>query len=86
MLLQWLTSKKGDLAVAMAGGNPARQSTVDNPELRAKFGYMKALSEQLQYADEDWRPIIPVWGKINAELGTALSKMITEDLDPESNT
>lgn len=83
LLMQWLTSKKGDLAVAMAGGNPARQSTVDNPQLRAKYGYMNALSEQLQYADEDWRPIIPAWGKINAELGTALSKMITEDLDPK---
>jgi len=83
LLLQWLTSKKGDLAVSMAGGNPARQSTVDNPQLQAKYGYMAALSEQLQYADEDWRPIIPAWGKINAELGTALSKMITEDLDPK---
>ena len=31
----------------------------------------------------DWRPIIPVWGKINADLGTTLSKVLTEGLDPQ---
>lgn len=84
LLAQWLTSKKGDLAVAMAGGSPVRLSTFNNPDFLAKYPYAKALGEQLKYADEDWRPIIPVWGKINAELGTALSKMITEDLNAQS--
>ena len=28
----------------------------------------------------DWRPIIPPWGKINADLGTTLSKVLTENL------
>jgi multiple sugar transport system substrate-binding protein len=42
---------------------------------------MATFGEALQYADPDWRPIIPVWGKINADLGTTLSKVLTEDLD-----
>ena len=37
--------------------------------------------EALKHADPDWRPIIPVWGKINADLGTTMSKIITENLD-----
>ena len=37
LLMQWLTSKEGDLAVAMAGGNPSRFSTYQNAELNEKF-------------------------------------------------
>jgi multiple sugar transport system substrate-binding protein len=42
---------------------------------------MKSFGEALKHADPDWRPIIPVWGKINADLGTTLSKVLTEGLD-----
>ena len=81
LLMQWLTSKKGDKLVALAGGNPSRFSTHADSEVNAKFPHMATFGEALQYADPDWRPIIPVWGKINADLGTALSKVLTEDLD-----
>lgn len=81
LLMQWLTSKKGDKMVALAGGNPSRFSTHADAEVNAKFPHMATFGEALQYADPDWRPIIPVWGKINADLGTSLSKVLTEDLD-----
>jgi len=81
LLMQWLTSKKGDKLVALAGGNPSRFSTHDDADVNAKFPHMKTFGEALQHADPDWRPIIPVWGKINADLGTTLSKVLTEDLD-----
>lgn len=83
LLMQWLTSKKGDKLVAMAGGNPSRFSTHADPEVNAKFPHMKVFGEALKHADPDWRPIIPVWGKINADLGTTLSKVLTENLDPK---
>ena len=81
LLMQWLTSKKGDKLVAMQGGNPSRFSTYAAPEVQAKFPYAATFGEALQHADPDWRPIIPVWGKINADIGTTLSKVLTEDLD-----
>lgn len=81
LLMQWLTSKKGDKLVAMAGGNPSRFSTYADPEVQAKYPYAATFGEALKYADPDWRPIIPVWGKINADIGTTLSKVLTEDLD-----
>ena len=81
LLMQWLTSKKGDKLVAMAGGNPSRFSTHEDADVNAKFPHMATFGEALQHADPDWRPIIPVWGKINADLGTTLSKVLTEDLD-----
>jgi len=83
LLLQWLTSKDTDLKIAMEGGNPSRFSTYQNPELNAKYPYSQTFGEALKYADPDWRPIIPTWGKINADLGTTLSKILTEGLDPK---
>lgn len=81
LLMQWLTSKKGDKLVALAGGNPSRFSTHEDSDVNAKFPHMSTFGEALKHADPDWRPIIPVWGKINADLGTTLSKVLTEDLD-----
>ena len=83
LLLQWLTSKKGDKLVAMAGGNPSRFSTYQDAELNAKYPYSATFGEALKYADPDWRPIIPVWGKINSDIGTTMSKVLTEGLDPQ---
>ncbi len=83
LLMQWLTSKEGDKMVAMAGGNPSRFSTYADPEVQAKFPFAEAFGEALKYADPDWRPIIPPWGKINADIGTTMSKVLTEGLDPQ---
>jgi len=83
LLMQWLTSKKGDLMVAMAGGNPSRFSTYEDAGLNEKYPYSATFGEALKYADPDWRPIIPTWGKINADIGTSMSKVLTEGLDPQ---
>ncbi|MCP3870086.1 MAG: extracellular solute-binding protein [Gammaproteobacteria bacterium] len=83
LLMQWLTSRHGDKLVALAGGNPSRYSTHADSDVNAKYPYMTTFGEALKYADPDWRPIIPVWGKINADLGTTLSKVLTEGLDPQ---
>ncbi|MEJ8561984.1 extracellular solute-binding protein [Yoonia sp. GPGPB17] len=83
LLMQWLTSKEQDLAIAMAGGNPSRFSTYQNAELNEKFPYSATFGEALQYADPDWRPIIPTWGTINADIGTTMSQVLTEGLDPQ---
>ena len=74
LLMQWLTSKKGDKLIALEGGNPSRFSTHADEEVNAKFPYMTTFGEALADADPDWRPIIPPWGEINSELGTTLNK------------
>ncbi|MEM7488858.1 MAG: sugar ABC transporter substrate-binding protein [Pseudomonadota bacterium] len=83
LLLQWLTSKRGDKLVAMEGGNPSRFSTYADPEVQAAFPYSETFGEALKYADPDWRPIIPPWGGINADIGTTMSQVLTEGLDPQ---
>ena len=83
LLLQWLTSKETDLKIAMEGGNPSRFSTYQDAGLNAKYPYSATFGKALEFANPDWRPIIPTWGKINADLGTTLSKILTEGLDPQ---
>ncbi|WP_108482179.1 extracellular solute-binding protein [Oceaniglobus ichthyenteri] len=83
LLAQWLTSKRGDKLIAMAGGNPSRFSTYADAEVQAKYPFAETFGEALKYADPDWRPIIPTWGKINADIGTTMSKVLTEGLDPK---
>lgn len=84
LLMQWLTSKETDKKIALAGGNPSRYSTHADAEVNAKFPHMAIFGEALKNADPDWRPIIPTWGKINADLGTELSKVLTEGLDVQT--
>ena len=83
LLMQWLTSKKADKMIALEGGNPSRFSTHADPEVNAKFPHMQIFGEALKHADPDWRPIIPVWGKINSDLGTTLSKAMTGEMTVE---
>ena len=80
LLMQWLTSKKADRMIALEGGNPSRFSTHADPDVNAEFPHMKVFGEALKHADPDWRPIIPVWGKINSDLGTTLSKAMTGEM------
>ena len=81
LLMQWLTTKKADKDIAIAGGNPSRFSTHQDPDVLKVHPHLAVFGEALKHADPDWRPIIPVWGKINSDLGTTLSKVLTEDLD-----
>lgn len=85
LLMQWLTSKEADKAIAIAGGNPSRFSTHRDLEVLEVHPHLEVFGEALKYADPDWRPIIPVWGKINADLGTTLSKILTEDADVQES-
>jgi multiple sugar transport system substrate-binding protein len=83
LLMQWLTSKEGDRAIALAGGNPSRLSTHQDPEVLAEFPHLEIFGEALANADPDWRPIIPPWGEINSELGTTLNRAMTGDISVE---
>jgi multiple sugar transport system substrate-binding protein len=81
LLMQWLTSREGDLMVAMAGGNPSRFSTYADAGLNGQYPWSSSFGAALANADPDWRPIIPAWGRINADIGTTMSQVLTEGLD-----
>jgi multiple sugar transport system substrate-binding protein len=78
LLLQYLTSKEGDLRTAQAGGDPIRTSTFakvqqERPESSAILG-------SLLCANTDWRPLIPEWPAIQTDiLGPALAEVTQTD-------
>lgn len=73
LLMQWLTSKAQDKAMAHLGNAPGRVSTMMDASLLRQFPEFVLLREQLRYADLDWRPIIAVWDEINnGPLGAAV--------------
>lgn len=84
LLMQWLTGKQQDIAVAKAGGVPTRMSTIANPDLVRQYPEYITLREQLRYSDPDWRPIISEWDEINVQaLGVAISEALTGKKSPK---
>ena len=78
LLMQWLTSKAQDKAVTMQGGAPMRNSTLRDVDAVRKYPEFVTFVEALKYSNPDWRPIIPVWDKINVQaLGVAVSEALT---------
>ncbi len=78
LLMQWLTSKPQDKAVAKLGGAPMRNSTMADAELVRQYPEYIVFKEALKYSNPDWRPIIPVWDKINVQaLGVGISEALT---------
>jgi multiple sugar transport system substrate-binding protein len=78
LLLQWLTSKAQDVAVTKLGGAPTRNSTMALAEVVRQYPEFIVFKEALKYSAPDWRPIIPVWDKINVQaLGVGISEALT---------
>lgn len=78
LLMQWLTAKAQDKALARMGNAPGRVSTLTDTALVRQFPEFITLREQLRYADLDWRPIIPEWDEINTgPLGAAVHQGLT---------
>lgn len=78
LLLQWLTSKAQDKAVTRLGGAPIRNSTMNDAELVRQYPEFEVFREALKHSNPDWRPIIPVWDRINVQaLGIGISEALT---------
>ncbi|MEQ1535423.1 MAG: extracellular solute-binding protein [Burkholderiaceae bacterium] len=78
LLMQWLTSKAQDKAVTRLGGAPMRNSTMGDVDLVRQYPEFIVFKEALKYSNPDWRPIIPVWDRINVQaLGVGISEALT---------
>lgn len=78
LLMQWLTSKAQDKAVTAVGGAPMRSSTLSDADMVRKYPEFITFKEALKHSNPDWRPIIPVWDKINVQaLGIGISEALT---------
>lgn len=78
LFIQWMTNKATDMKLAEMGGDPIRTSTMNDPGLQAKYEDYPVLVKQLECARADWRPLIPEYPEIDAQIiGIAVSEAIT---------
>ncbi|MEM8857893.1 MAG: sugar ABC transporter substrate-binding protein [Chloroflexota bacterium] len=84
LFLQYMTSQEGDRKIVEAGGDPVRLSTYADPELQARFPEYPVILEQMECANENWRPLIPEWGEINAQImGEQLGLYLNDQVSAE---
>ncbi len=85
LFLQYMTSVEGDRKMVEAGGDPVRMSTMRDADLQARFPEYPVILEQLECANENWRPLIPEWGEINAQImGEQLGAYLNDTVDAET--
>ena len=85
LFIQWMTSKEADRMIVEAGGDPIRLSTLGAPELQERFPEYPVILEQLECANENWRPLIPEWGEVNAQImGEQLGAYLNGTIDVET--
>ena len=85
LLLQWLTSKAQDKAVAKVGGVPTRNSTLDRPaRWCASTPSTSRCASSSSTPTPTGGPIIAEWDEINIQaLGVAVSEALTGKKTPE---
>ncbi len=82
-LLASVTAKIQDRAMARKGGIPVRISTLHDAELQEIFPEYTLLAKQLEYANPNWRPIIPEWAVINEQiLGNLIHEAVAGIIAP----
>ncbi|WP_394779545.1 extracellular solute-binding protein [Undibacterium sp.] len=82
-LMGWLTSRQQDKAIARKGAIPIRISTMRDVELQIIYPEYAILNKQLEYANPNWRPIIPEWPVIDEQiLGTLLHDAVAGTITP----
>ena len=82
-LLASITGKTQERAMARKGGIPCRTSTLHDAELLEIFPEYAVLAKQIEYANPNWRPIIPEWANINEQiLGTLIHDAVAGLITP----
>jgi multiple sugar transport system substrate-binding protein len=80
---QWFTTAETSVAFSKAGGFPARQSALENPELNKQYPWYATLKEVIPTAFADCRPRIKESFDIINTLGTHISKALAGDVSTE---
>jgi multiple sugar transport system substrate-binding protein len=79
--IKWVTGTEAARIYLLAGGTPARQSVLSNPEFVSVRPELPILAETLKYAKA--KPSIPEWAQISDILQVAHSRVFVGELTPK---
>lgn len=78
--IKWLSSPEIQKEWILHDGAPIRRSTLEDPELNAKYPWFPTLLESFEKGDGDYRPRIPEYSIIQDALGTAVNGYLVGEL------
>ena len=84
LFMMWLTSKETSKKLMLNGGAPFRISTLNDPELQAKYPEYAILAETVPSINPDWRPIIPQFNEVENIFGIAVNQVLSGQKTPEA--
>ncbi|GAA1020509.1 ABC transporter substrate-binding protein [Acrocarpospora pleiomorpha] len=83
--IKWVTSPDVQKRwVADGAGSYIRKSTVEDKELLAKYPFQDVIGEALTNGDGDARPRVPQYSEIETAVGTAVSKVLTQNVSAQA--
>lgn len=83
--IAWVTSPAIHKRLALMGsGSFLRRSEMTDPELNAKFPFLRVLATTFEHGDGDYRPRIPQYGEMQDLIGTAVNGVLAGGLDPKA--
>ena len=86
LFLQWMSSQEGRPEDRRSGRDAQPPIDPRGPGDAETIPRVQGHSENLKYANPDWRPIIPEWPEISMQhLGTAVHEVITGKKTPEKS-
>lgn len=78
--IKWLSSPEIQKEWILHDGAPIRRSTLEDPELNAKYPWFPILLESFEKGDGDYRPRIPEYSIIQDALGTTVNGYLVGEL------
>ena len=83
--IKWITSPEMQKKFNLMGASSyIRKSTLEDPELLAKYPYLPVIAQSFEHGNGDYRPRIPQYPEIQDMLGTAINAVLVGDADPKT--
>jgi multiple sugar transport system substrate-binding protein len=83
--IKWITSPAIQKKFNMMGASSyIRKSTLQDPDLLAKYPYLPIIAQSFEHGNGDFRPRIPQYPEIQDMLGTAINAVLVGDADPKA--
>jgi multiple sugar transport system substrate-binding protein len=83
--IKWVTSPAIQKEMNLMGASSyLRKSTLQDPELLARFPWLPVIAESFANGNGDYRPRIPQYPEIQDILGTAVNAVLAGNADPKA--
>lgn len=84
MFIKWLSCADTQKAWIDNNGSPIRRSTLEDPEMVAKYPWFPVLLESFAQGDGEYRPREPWYSKMEDVIGTQVNAYLVDQIDAKT--